>query len=150
LERVLARGGAARETEADQVGHHQAQRRSGELLGDLAVEKTPGGIAVEQQHRPAAAQLHHVRRLGAGLQRAALDARGKLPADPARRPAHAAAMIFRNESAFRQAPPTSAPSMSGCAVSSAAFSGLTLPPYRTRTAAATASPWETASRLRTK
>ena len=35
-----------------------------------------------------------------------------------------------NESGFRLAPPTRAPSMSGMAISSEAFSGFTLPPYR--------------------
>ena len=37
--------------------------------------------------------------------------------------------ILRNESAFRLAPPTSAPSISGSLRSSEAFSGFTLPPY---------------------
>ncbi len=40
----------------------------------------------------------------------------------------AAATIAANDSASRLAPPTSAPSMSGSASSSAALSGLTLPP----------------------
>ena len=40
----------------------------------------------------------------------------------------AAAAIASRLSASSEAPPTSAPSMSGCASSSAAFSGLTEPP----------------------
>ena len=40
-----------------------------------------------------------------------------------------------NETASRLAPPTREPSMSGCAMSDFTLSGLTLPPYRMRTAA---------------
>src|SRR5215467_14049915 len=39
-------------------------------------------------------------------------------------------------SGFKQAPPTKAPSTSFCAISSRAFSGLTLPPYWIRTPSA--------------
>jgi hypothetical protein len=39
-----------------------------------------------------------------------------------------AAMIFRNDAASSEAPPTSAPSTSSTASSSAAFSALTEPP----------------------
>ena len=45
-----------------------------------------------------------------------------------------------NSSGSRLAPPTRAPSMSGCAISSAMFDDLTLPPYWMRTSAAAAGP----------
>ncbi len=38
-------------------------------------------------------------------------------------------MIRRKSSALSDAPPTSAPSISGCAISSSTLPGLTLPPY---------------------
>ena len=41
---------------------------------------------------------------------------------------HAALTIAANSVGSRLAPPTRAPSMSGCAISSAAFAGLTEPP----------------------
>jgi len=44
--------------------------------------------------------------------------------------------ISEKESALRLAPPTKAPSTSGCFISSAALSGLTLPPYCMRMAPA--------------
>lgn len=47
-----------------------------------------------------------------------------------------ALMIGMNVSTLRQAPPTSAPSISGCPRSSTAFSGFTLPPYCITTRAA--------------
>ena len=48
--------------------------------------------------------------------------------------------IAAKSSASSDAPPTSAPSMSGWAMSSAALVGLTDPPYCTRTAAAASAP----------
>ena len=60
----------------------------------------------------------------------------------------AARTIARKSPALRLAPPTRAPSMSGQASSSAALSGLTLPPYWTTTRAAVASPNASASRPR--
>ena len=60
-------------------------------------------------------------------------------------------MIAAKDSGSRLAPPTSAPSTSGCAISSAAFVGVTLPPYRMRTVApsttlpASARTWAQAS-----
>ena len=45
-----------------------------------------------------------------------------------------------NSCAFRLAPPTSAPSISGCPKNSTALLALTEPPYSTRTALAKASP----------
>src|SRR6266446_4396582 len=52
----------------------------------------------------------------------------------------APAMMRAKSSAFKLAPPTSAPSMSGWPSRSAAFSGFTDPPYWIRTASATAGP----------
>ena len=53
---------------------------------------------------------------------------------------------FAKLSGSRLAPPTSAPSMSGCAISSSTLSGLTEPPYWIRIASA-ASPKRLASQL---
>ncbi len=55
-----------------------------------------------------------------------------------------------NDSTLRLAPPTSTPSMSGWAISSSMLSGLTLPPYRMRTASAASFPAASASRRRMK
>jgi hypothetical protein len=52
----------------------------------------------------------------------------------------AAPTIAAKSDARRLAPPTSAPSISGWANSSAALVGVTEPPYCTRTRAATPSP----------
>src|SRR3954469_9953345 len=52
----------------------------------------------------------------------------------------AARTIAANCSARRLAPPTSAPSSSGCDRSSLALSGVTLPPYWMRVEAATSAP----------
>ena len=61
-----------------------------------------------------------------------------------------ALMMPRKSLAFRLAPPTRAPSMSGLASSSAALSGFTLPPYWTTTRAAVASPnvWTSQPRMK--
>ena len=48
--------------------------------------------------------------------------------------------IRANSSGSRLAPPTSAPSMSGCAISSASFAAFTEPPYWIRTASAASAP----------
>src|SRR5262249_49695373 len=50
-----------------------------------------------------------------------------------------------NPPTSRLAPPTSAPSMSGWAISASMLSGLTLPPYRIRTESATGRPTSCAS-----
>src|SRR6266481_1975581 len=60
----------------------------------------------------------------------------------------APAMMRAKSSAFKLAPPTSAPSMSGWASRSAAFSGFTDPPYWIRTAPATWGPARSRSRPR--
>jgi hypothetical protein len=48
-------------------------------------------------------------------------------------------MIRPNFAASREAPPTRAPSMSFCAISSSTDSGVTLPPYKIRTFSAVSS-----------
>src|SRR6185295_7102940 len=60
-----------------------------------------------------------------------------------------AARIARRSSAFRLAPPTSAPLTFGTAISSRALSGFTEPPYRSRMAWPSA-PKRSDSRLRRK
>ena len=62
-----------REPEADQVGHDHAQRLSHELSGDLAVEKPPGGVTMDAQHRLAASGLHHVELVAVGQGGVALE-----------------------------------------------------------------------------
>ena len=65
-------------------------------------------------------------------------------------PYRAALMMAAKESAFRAAPPTRAPSMSGWLMSSAALSGFTEPPYCRRTASAAAAPKASATTPRMK
>src|SRR5258708_5637958 len=48
--------------------------------------------------------------------------------------------IDANESGSRLAPPTSAPSISGCAIKPRMLSGFTLPPYRIRQDEAASAP----------
>ena len=67
-----------------------------------------------------------------------------------RKPYRAALMMAAKESAFRAAPPTRAPSMSGWLMSSAALSGFTEPPYCRRTASAAAAPKASATTPRMK
>src|SRR3982751_5109708 len=54
-----------------------------------------------------------------------------------------------NSSACRLAPPTSAPSTSGCCMMPAMLAALTEPPYRMRTASAASAPCTSATRPRT-
>src|SRR5437660_2520559 len=56
--------------------------------------------------------------------------------------------IRANSSASRLAPPTRAPSMSGCAMISAMLDDLTEPPYRTRTRSAVGPGYSSAIRAR--
>ena len=58
------------------------------------------------------------------------------------------AMIPKKSAAFKLAPPTSAPSIFGRANSSAALSGLTLPPYWMRTASPAPCSYSTRSRMK--
>ena len=75
------------------------------------------------------------RRARRGRRRAASSRRVLLVSPPAQR----YFTIRANSSGSRLAPPTSAPSISGCAMNSRMLPGLTLPPYCTRTARATSS-----------
>ena len=50
--------------------------------------------------------------------------------------------IRANDFAFKAAPPTSAPSISGHLISSSILSGVTLPPYNIRIWSATSSPYD--------
>src|SRR5690606_16525886 len=82
-----------------------------------------GALAVLQQHDDDQHQAHHHVEHG----------------EEDRHPEPSPASTMRaNDSGSRLAPPTSAPSTSGCANSSAAFSGFTEPPYWMRIASAAA------------
>lgn len=50
--------------------------------------------------------------------------------------------IRAKDFAFKAAPPTSAPSISGHLINSSMLSGVTEPPYNIRTAFATSSPYD--------
>ena len=102
-------------------------------MADLAVSHLargkPGGRArrLDRRVRELAPQTVEHRRVRE-LDRVARPGRSAAEAVEDDERYEAARHIAANESTSSDAPPTSAPSIAGCASSSAAFSGLTEPP----------------------
>src|SRR5437867_726169 len=72
------------EAEADEVRHDEPETVAGEGGRDLAIEKAPGRVAVQEEHGGAVARLADVHTIGAHVDEEASRARTKLALDPVR------------------------------------------------------------------